>query len=108
MHGGWGGVFGGGGGVVCGGLVVVLVLFVFVLKQLEKGKIGLFLSNRGLGCSLRMSVTKLTTNKIKINGEWLIKDSRIRQGIVKAFQNLLSDPGECRASLMNLCFSRIT
>ena len=48
-----------------------------------------------------------TVNKIKINGEWLIEDSRIRQGIVEAFENLLSEPGDWRASLMNLSFSRI-
>ena len=49
-----------------------------------------------------------TINKIKINGEWLTKDSRIRQGIVEDFENLLSEPGDWRASLMNLSFSRIT
>ena len=49
-----------------------------------------------------------TINKIKINGEWLTEDSRIQQGIVEAFENLLSEPGDWRASLMNLSFSRIT
>ena len=48
-----------------------------------------------------------TINKIKIN-EWLTEDSRIRQGIVEAFENLLSEPRDWRASLMNLSFSRIT
>ena len=48
-----------------------------------------------------------TINKIKINGEWLTEDSRVRQGIVEAFENLLSEPGGWRASLMNLSFSRI-
>ena len=27
-----------------------------------------------------------TINKIKINGEWLMEDSKIRQGIVEAFE----------------------
>ena len=49
-----------------------------------------------------------TINKIKINREWLTEDSRIRQGIVEAFENLLSEAGDWRASLMNLSFSRIT
>ena len=49
-----------------------------------------------------------TIKKIKINWEWLTKDSRIRQGIVEDFENLLSEPGDWRASLMNLSFSRIT
>ena len=49
-----------------------------------------------------------TINKIKINGEWLTEDSRIRQRIVEAFENVLSEPGDWRASLMNLSFSRMT
>ena len=49
-----------------------------------------------------------TINKIKINEEWLTEDSRIRQGIVEAFENSLSEPGDWRVSLMNLSFSRIT
>ena len=45
-----------------------------------------------------------TINKIKINGEWLIEDSGIRQGIVEAFENLLSEPSDWRASLIKSKF----
>ena len=33
-------------------------------------------------------------NKIRINGEWLIGESEIRQGVVEAFKNLLTNLGE--------------
>ena len=46
-------------------------------------------------------------NKIKINGQWLTEEREIKQGMVEAFKNLLSDSREWRASPMGLEFSSI-
>ena len=46
-------------------------------------------------------------NKIRINGRWLIRENEIKQGVVEAFKNLLTVPGEWRANLTNLSFSKI-
>lgn len=32
--------------------------------------------------------------KIKVNGEWLLEDFNIKQGVAQAFHNLLFDMGE--------------
>ena len=45
--------------------------------------------------------------KIKINGIWLSEDQEIQRGVVRAYQNLLSDPGGWHLSLNGLEFDRI-
>ncbi|RVW45049.1 rRNA-processing protein UTP23-like [Vitis vinifera] len=45
--------------------------------------------------------------KIKVNGTWLSEDQDIQRGVVRAFQNLLSDPGGWRPCLNNLEFDSI-
>ena len=45
--------------------------------------------------------------KIKINGLWLTEEQEIQRGVVRAYQNLLSDPGGWRPSLNGLDFDRI-
>ena len=46
-------------------------------------------------------------NKVRINGRWLTGENEIRQGVVEAFKNLLTDPREWRAIPTNLSFSKI-
>ncbi|RVW92610.1 hypothetical protein CK203_039397 [Vitis vinifera] len=43
--------------------------------------------------------TKIKRNVIKINGLWLTEEQEIQRGVVRAYQNLLSDPGGWRPSL---------
>ena len=45
--------------------------------------------------------------KIKVNGTWLSKDHDIQRGVVRAYQNLLSDLGGWRYSLNSLEFDSI-
>ena len=45
--------------------------------------------------------------KIKINDIWLSEDQEIQRGVVRAYQNLLSDPGGWHLSLNGLEFDRI-
>ncbi|RVW36183.1 hypothetical protein CK203_100357 [Vitis vinifera] len=46
--------------------------------------------------------TKIKRNVIKINGLWLTEEQEIQRGVVRAYQNLLSDPGGWRPSLNEL------
>ena len=45
--------------------------------------------------------------KIKVNGTWLSEDHDIQRGVVRAFQNLLSDPGGWCPCLNSLEFDSI-
>ncbi|RVX20457.1 hypothetical protein CK203_002723 [Vitis vinifera] len=46
-------------------------------------------------------------SKIKLNGIWLTEEQEIKGGMVSAFQNLLSNPGDWRPTLNGLDFDRI-
>lgn len=41
--------------------------------------------------------------RIKINGTWLSKKNDIKEGVVRAFQNLLTDTRDWRPSLVGFC-----
>ena len=45
--------------------------------------------------------------KIKINENWLTEEQEIQRGVVRAFQNLVMNPGGWRPSLNGLEFDRI-
>ena len=45
--------------------------------------------------------------KIKISGSWLSKENEIKEGVARAFQNLLTESGDWRPSLEGLEFERI-
>ena len=45
--------------------------------------------------------------KIKVNGIWLSEDQEIQRGVVRAYQNLLSDPGGWHPSMNSLEFNGI-
>ena len=45
--------------------------------------------------------------KIKVNGIWLLEDQEIQRGVMRAYQNLLSDPGGWHPSMNSLEFDRI-
>ena len=45
--------------------------------------------------------------KIKVNGTWLSDDHDIQRGVVRAFKDLLSDPGGWRPCCNNIEFDRI-
>ena len=45
--------------------------------------------------------------KIKVNGIWLSEDQEIQRGVVRAYQNLLPDPGGWHPSMNCLEFDRI-
>ena len=45
--------------------------------------------------------------KIKVNSTWLTEDQDIQKGVVRAFQNLLSEPGGWRPCLNTLEFDSI-
>ena len=45
--------------------------------------------------------------KLRINGEWVYEESHLKTNIVKAFESLMLDPGERRASIEGLTFARI-
>ena len=45
--------------------------------------------------------------KIKVNGIWLSEDQEIQRGVVRAYQDLLSDPGGWHPSMSSLEFDRI-
>ena len=45
--------------------------------------------------------------KIKVNGAWLSKDHDIQRGVVRAFQDLLSDPGGWHPCWNNIEFDSI-
>ena len=58
----------------------------------------------------RMANSKRKRNclkKIKINGLWLSEEQEIKRGVVRAYQNLLSDLGGWHLSLNGLEFDRI-
>ena len=58
----------------------------------------------------RMANSKRKRNclkKIKINGLWLSEEQEIKRGVVRAYQNLLSDPDGWHFSLNSLEFDRI-
>ncbi|RVX18032.1 putative ribonuclease H protein [Vitis vinifera] len=47
-------------------------------------------------------------SKIKVNGTWLTEEQEIKgEGVVGAFKNLLTDPGEWHPSMEGLDFNRI-
>ncbi|RVW89101.1 putative ribonuclease H protein [Vitis vinifera] len=46
-------------------------------------------------------------SKIKINGNWLTEEQDINGGVVGAFENLLTDPGDWHPSMEGLDFNRI-
>ena len=46
-------------------------------------------------------------SKIKINGTWLTDEQEIKGGVVGAFKNLLTDPGDWHPSMEGLDFNRI-
>ena len=46
-------------------------------------------------------------SKIKVNGTWLTEEQEIKGGVVGAFKNLLTDPGEWHPSMDGLAFNRI-
>ena len=46
-------------------------------------------------------------SKIKVNGTWLTKEHEIKGGVVGAFKNLLTDPGEWHPSMERLDFNRM-
>ncbi|RVW60790.1 LINE-1 reverse transcriptase-like [Vitis vinifera] len=46
-------------------------------------------------------------DRIMINGEWLTKDQEVREGIVNAFQNLLSEEPEWRADIEGLHLNQL-
>ena len=45
--------------------------------------------------------------KIKVSGIWLSEDQEIQRGVVRAYQDLLSDPGGWHPSMSSLEFDRI-
>ena len=45
--------------------------------------------------------------KIKVNGTWLLEDHDIQRGVVRAFQDLLSDPGGWHPCWNNIEFDSI-
>lgn len=45
--------------------------------------------------------------KIKINSSWLLEENEIKEGMARAFQNLLTESGDWRPSLKGLDFERI-
>ena len=45
--------------------------------------------------------------RIRINGTWTSWEENLRQGIVEAFKNWLSSPGDWRASLAGLSVTRL-
>ncbi|KAJ9705360.1 hypothetical protein PVL29_003414 [Vitis rotundifolia] len=46
-------------------------------------------------------------SKIKINGTWLTEEQEIKRGVVGAFKNLLSNPGDWHPTMEGLDFNRI-
>ncbi|RVW15964.1 putative ribonuclease H protein [Vitis vinifera] len=46
-------------------------------------------------------------SKIKVNRTWLTEEQEIKGGVVGAFKNLLTDPGEWHPSMDGLAFNRI-
>ena len=44
-------------------------------------------------------------SKIKINGTWLTEEQEIKGGMVGAFKNLLTDPGDWHPSMEGLDFN---
>ena len=66
--------------------------------------------DKNTGFFHRMANSKRKRNcltKIKINGLWLSEEQEIKRGVVRAYQNLLSDPGGWHLSLNGLEFDRI-
>ena len=45
--------------------------------------------------------------KIKVNGNWLSEDQEIQRGVMRAYQDLLSDPGVWHPSMSSMLFDRI-
>ena len=46
-------------------------------------------------------------SKSKINGTWLTEEQEIKGGVVRAFKNLLTDPGDWHLTMEGLDFNRI-
>ena len=45
--------------------------------------------------------------KIKVNGIWLSEDQEIQRSVVRAYQNMLSDPDGWHPSMNSLEFDKI-
>ena len=50
---------------------------------------------------------KNNVDRIMINGVWLSKETEIKEGVVQAFQTLLSDSGNWRPNINGLLFERL-
>lgn len=48
---------------------------------------------------------KNSLSKLRIEGMWVTEEANLKQGVVNAFQSLLSKKGDWRASLDGLSFS---
>ncbi|RVX10545.1 hypothetical protein CK203_016933 [Vitis vinifera] len=63
--------------------------------------------DRNTGFFHRMASAHRRNNsleRIKINGEWLLEEQEIREGIANAFQNLLSEDTGWKADIGRLQF----
>ena len=66
--------------------------------------------DRNTGFFPRMANSHMRRNhltKLRIDGIWATEESILKQKIVSAFKTLLIDPGDWRASIDDLSFSRI-
>ena len=79
-------------------------------RQLSR-EIWLKEGNRNTGFFHRMASAHRRNNsleRIKINGEWLLEEQEIREGIANAFQNLLSEDMGWKADIGRLQFDQIS
>ena len=66
--------------------------------------------DRNIGFFHKMTNTHKRRNyvdKIKINGVWFSEENEIKEGVVKAFRSLLSNPRDWRPSLSGLQFEML-
>ena len=68
------------------------------------------MGNKNTGFFHKMANSNSRRNclkKIKVNGNWLSEDHEIQRGVVRAYQDLLSDPGGWHSSMSSMEFDRI-